>query len=101
MFAHAFRYLREFGGLGRTYHVGEDFYDLIDGLRAIDEAITFFELGKNDRLGHALALGVNPYDYYNHRRYNIVNRIFVIPVKQNAICHAHSAVGNSSRFVET
>ena len=72
VFAHAFRYLREFGGLGRTYHVGEDFYDLIDGLRAIDEAITFLEFGKNDRLGHALALGVNPYDYYNHRRYNIV-----------------------------
>lgn len=72
IFAHAFRYLREFGNFGRTYHVGEDFYDLIDGLRAIDEALTFLELGKNDRLGHALALGVNPYDYYSQRRYNVV-----------------------------
>ena len=45
---------------------------MIDGLRAIDEAIIYLELGKKDRLGHALALGVNPYDYYDNRRYNVV-----------------------------
>lgn len=72
VFAHAFRYLQEYGNFGRTYHVGEDFYDLIDGLRAVDEAVIFLELGKKDRLGHALALGVNPHDYYKNRRYNIV-----------------------------
>lgn len=47
-----------------TYHVGEDFLDIVDGLRAIDEAIIFLELEAGERLGHALALGVNPHDYY-------------------------------------
>jgi len=47
-----------------TYHVGEDFFDIVSGLRAIDEAITFLELSHGDRLGHALALGVEPVGFY-------------------------------------
>lgn len=47
-----------------TYHAGEDFLDLTDGLRAIDEAICFLNLGQGDRLGHALALGISPHQYY-------------------------------------
>lgn len=47
-----------------TYHAGEDFLDLTDGLRAIDEAICFLNLGPGDRLGHALALGISPHQYY-------------------------------------
>ena len=47
-----------------TYHVGEDFLDVLDGLRAIAEAVTFMELRSGDRLGHALALGVNVYEWY-------------------------------------
>lgn len=50
--------------LGATYHAGEDFLDLTDGLRAIDEAIYFLGLGQGDRLGHALALGISPQQYY-------------------------------------
>lgn len=50
--------------LGATYHAGEDFLDLTDGLRAIDEAICFLNLGQGDRLGHALALGTSPKQYY-------------------------------------
>ena len=50
--------------LGATYHAGEDFLDLTDGLRAIDEAICFLNLGQGDRLGHALALGISPKQYY-------------------------------------
>ena len=46
--------------LGMTYHVGEDFRHLLSGLRAIDEAITFFALRPGDRLGHATALGIEP-----------------------------------------
>ena len=75
VFAVAFRYLRvcprdtsvsrpssheEEFSLSLTYHVGEDFLDIISGLRAIDEAICFLNLRRGDRLGHALALGVNP-----------------------------------------
>lgn len=72
VFAHAYRYMREMGIMGRTYHVGEDFYDIIDGLRAIDEATLFLELDKHCRLGHALALGVDPHRYYKSRRHNVV-----------------------------
>ncbi len=50
--------------LGVTYHVGEDFRDLASGLRAVDEALTFLELQRGDRLGHALALGVDPDIHY-------------------------------------
>lgn len=58
---HALRYWPK---LSATYHVGEDFLDLTDGLRAIDEAICFLNLGQGDRLGHALALGISPQQYY-------------------------------------
>ena len=47
-----------------TYHAGEDFLDLADGLRAIDEAVSFLELERGDRLGHALALGIDPKCHY-------------------------------------
>lgn len=50
--------------LRATYHVGEDFEDIIDGLRAIDEAVIFLELKSGERLGHAMALGVNARKYY-------------------------------------
>lgn len=55
-----------------TYHVGEDFMDIVDGLRAIDEAVVFLELESGDRLGHALALGINPFDYYKLKGNNIL-----------------------------
>ena len=57
--------------LGITYHVGEDFLNITDGIRAIDEAMTFLELQKGDRLGHALALGVDPKEYYSQKRMTI------------------------------
>jgi adenosine deaminase len=47
-----------------TFHAGEDFYDIVDGLRAIDEAIKFLNLNEGDRIGHALALGVDVRDFY-------------------------------------
>lgn len=72
VFAHAYRFIQKLGSLGRTYHVGEDFYDLIDGMRAIDEACTFLQMRRGDRLGHVLALGVNVYRYYELRRRNVV-----------------------------
>lgn len=50
--------------LSITYHAGEDFYDIADGLRAIDEAVCFLDMRRGDRLGHALALGVEPAQHY-------------------------------------
>ena len=53
--------------LGISYHVGEDFLDIVDGLRAIDEAVHFLHMDSGDRLGHALALGVNPAEWYEFK----------------------------------
>lgn len=47
-----------------TYHVGEDFLDVTDGLRAVDEAIRFLGMDCGDRLGHAMVLGINVADWY-------------------------------------
>jgi adenosine deaminase len=82
VFGQTFRYLSEshicypsyyhpsklfFPHLKKTYHAGEDFYDIIDGLRAIDEAVLFLHLKYGDRIGHGVALGLDPEKYYNSR----------------------------------
>lgn len=81
VFGQAFRFLREHkvehpdlhqpADLGITFHVGEDFMDVIDGLRAVEEALVFLQLRKGDRLGHALVLGVDVQKYYKSRNYTI------------------------------
>ena len=77
VFAQAFRFLRRHSidetvekhpaSLGFTYHVGEDFYDIVDGLRAVDEVLTYMNFRSNDRLGHALVLGTDVARYYECR----------------------------------
>lgn len=59
--------------LGKTYHVGEDFLDVIDGLRAIDEAVHFLNLDCGDRIGHAIVLGTDVEKWYKtkHRRISL------------------------------
>lgn len=72
VFAQAFRFCRRsIPNIGFTYHVGEDFHDVIDGLRAIEECIRFLGMRSADRLGHALALGTDVQDYY-HKRRNVI-----------------------------
>ena len=86
VFAQAFRFLKnhtpkgiytqrdfECKNLMATYHVGEDFLDVMDGLRAIDEAILFLNLRCGDRLGHALALGIDVEEWYQGKS----NRILI------------------------
>lgn len=90
VFAQAFRYLKDYisddflktsgdnrsVALRATYHVGEDFLDVVDGLRAIDEAILFLNLRCGDRLGHALALGVDVEEWYQSKSYRVmINKI--------------------------
>jgi len=60
--------------IGVTYHVGEDFLDIADGLRATDEAIEFLCMEKGDRIGHGLVLGIDPDEYYENKRYHIYLR---------------------------
>lgn len=49
----------EIQNIGFTYHVGEEFRHVLSGLRHIDEVIEEFHYKPGDRLGHAIALGVN------------------------------------------
>ena len=43
-----------------TYHVGEDFDNLLTGIRRVYEAIIFLDLDKGDRLSHLFSIGVDP-----------------------------------------
>lgn len=70
-FAQIFRYLKT-ARYSATFHAGEDFYDIADGLRAIFEAITFLELDSRDRLGHAIALGIDAEEFYRERHSYII-----------------------------
>ena len=45
--------------LGFTYHVGEDFRHIVSGLRHIDEVLENYNYHTGDRLGHAIALGID------------------------------------------
>lgn len=86
-FATEFRFLREFvpsfsyesswkerisPHLSVTYHAGEDFLDLADGLRSIFEAVRFLELRRDDRIGHGTVLGLDPESYYRVKNYTLV-----------------------------
>lgn len=60
VFAPAFRKLRDKHIIRHfTYHAGEDFYHILDGLRAVYEAIEFLGLRHGDRIGHASATGTD------------------------------------------
>lgn len=81
VFAQAFRFLRNHSVVNRslnrqenlniTFHVGEDFFDIADGLRAVEEAIIFLNLRNGDRLGHCLVLGTDVNQYYSRRYHTI------------------------------
>ncbi|WP_456314818.1 hypothetical protein [Pseudomonas shirazensis] len=79
-FAQAFRYLKShthkqenvfIKGINNikplqiTFHAGEDFFDIVDGMRYIDECLSFLGMSDGDRLGHALAIGINVKSYYD------------------------------------
>lgn len=62
----------EVGQLKMTYHVGEDFLDVVDGLRAVDEAVHFLNLQCGDRIGHGTVLGVDVRKWYRFKQNTIV-----------------------------
>lgn len=57
--------------LGATYHVGEDFLDVVDGLRAVDESALFLNLTHGDRIGHAIVLGIDVEEWYRKKGFKI------------------------------
>ena len=72
VFAPSFRYAQICGIGNITYHAGEDFYDLVDGLRTIDEVMMFMNYQRGCRIGHALALGIDARSYYGRRHRNVI-----------------------------
>jgi len=73
VFAQAFRYIRYMQPqIAFTFHAGEDYYDIADGLRAIDETVTFMDMQHGDRIGHGIALGIEPKLFYEKRKNHVM-----------------------------
>ena len=72
VYAQLIRYTRRRNFYKFTYHAGEDFYDLIDGLRTIEEILVFLKWDRHCRLGHAISLGIDPSSYYQDRGRNVI-----------------------------
>jgi adenosine deaminase len=81
-----------------TYHVGEDFRDILSGLRAIYEAILFLDLKDGDRLGHALALGIEPKKFLLVRNKDI--KLTKLEVLDNAIFAYYMIEKFNINFIE-
>lgn len=63
------RYARTQGLVNFTYHAGEDFFDLLDGIRTIDEVIYHLRWNNKCRLGHCLSLFTDADTYYRNRHF--------------------------------
>lgn len=59
--------------LGFTFHVGEDFRHILTGLRRIDEVVKHFKFHAGDRIGHAIALGIDV------ERWAMDNKVVILP----------------------
>ncbi len=59
-FTGLFSFLRKNGFSNFTFHGGEDFIELISGLRYVYEIVDFLDFKNSNRIGHATALGIEP-----------------------------------------
>lgn len=53
-------YLDSHKGFHLSIHAGEDYAHPISGMRHIDETVRFCEMTSGDRIGHGLAIGIEP-----------------------------------------
>lgn len=58
--------------LNITFHAGEDFFDIVDGMRYMDECIRFLGMERGDRFGHGVAVGVDVSKYYELKQQKIM-----------------------------
>ena len=65
VFAKTYEEMRKAGIRHFTYHAGEDFIHILDGMRAVYEAVCFLGLRQGDRIGHAVACGIDPHFWHN------------------------------------
>lgn len=72
IFAPMFRFLRFKGLANFTFHAGEDFFDIVDGIRTVHETICFMGYTIGCRIGHGLALGINTHNFYSERHHVIM-----------------------------
>lgn len=105
-FAPVFRWMRQ-GFLARpegepassgfhlSIHTGEDYAHPASGLRHVDETVHFCEMREGDRLGHGLALGVDPRDWVKRQD------VMILPVDEhldNLVWLWHYATELSARL---
>lgn len=64
-----------FQSLGFTMHAGEDFRHVLSGIRRIYEAIQGLKFHAGDRIGHGIALGISPEDWYKTNQTVVLPRI--------------------------
>ena len=60
-------------GFHYSVHAGEDFAHPLSGMRHLDETVEFCEMTVGDRLGHALAIGIDPLDWFEKHGEVILN----------------------------
>jgi len=58
--------------LNITFHAGEDFFDVVDGMRYMDECIRFLCMERGDRFGHGVALGIDVKQFYELKERKIM-----------------------------
>lgn len=88
-----------------TAHVGEDFVHLLGGLRRVDETVKYFGLEQGDRLGHAIALGIDPRQWASSTRgvaMTKMDRLFDLAWEAR-FCTSHqlSVSGSRLQFVNS
>jgi len=55
-----------------SIHAGEDFAHLLSGIRHIEETVQFCGMSLGDRIGHGLALGIKPAQWFNEHGHALV-----------------------------
>ena len=92
-------------GLRMTLHCGEDFRSLNEGLRRLHEPIEFGYLQRRDRVGHALALGIDVDRFLGQQPYSVEraedrleNLLWELSLYESAILHPK---GDRRRSIET
>ncbi len=60
------RGITEIPPLRTTVHAGEDFVHLLTGFRRLDDAVRYLGLEEGDRIGHGVALGLDPVTWFDH-----------------------------------
>jgi hypothetical protein len=88
--------------LRMTVHVGEDYPHLLTGLRNIGLALDFLKLSEGDRLGHALALGIDSERWHlttGRVRMTVEERLFDLAWVWDSVARGGAANVQGSKLV--